>query len=249
MLHILLRLDKYSSILACRHRDPARRYAPHLQTRLRARLPTGVCATVVGKASYSTRKQSHLDSCRYQKRPRRRVRKNGPCHANGLRRLLSRRGIRSWRGPDAHAADALFLRLRRGGARCPGTEADPRSGRQVVPRSWERHRRARRSLAGLANGGAMREPRRTCPTFALVETFALVKTFALSIILAFTSLKTFASPKISQRPQCTRPRRRRRLRACACARALYCSETCQRLHWREGGHRETCKGRTGREGA
>ncbi|KAL1700777.1 hypothetical protein EV121DRAFT_294878 [Schizophyllum commune] len=46
---------------------------------------------------------------------------------------------------------------------------------------------------------------------------------------------------------CTHPRRRRRLRACACARALYCSETCQRLHWREGGHRETCKGRTGRE--
>ncbi|KAI5829139.1 hypothetical protein K523DRAFT_416995 [Schizophyllum commune Tattone D] len=46
---------------------------------------------------------------------------------------------------------------------------------------------------------------------------------------------------------CTHSRRRRRLRACACARALYCSETCQRLHWREGGHRETCKGRTGRE--
>ncbi|KAL1731973.1 hypothetical protein EV714DRAFT_271284 [Schizophyllum commune] len=46
---------------------------------------------------------------------------------------------------------------------------------------------------------------------------------------------------------CTHPRRRRRLRACACARALYCSETCQRLHWREGGHRETCKGGAGRE--
>ncbi|KAI4522226.1 hypothetical protein K525DRAFT_269105 [Schizophyllum commune Loenen D] len=46
---------------------------------------------------------------------------------------------------------------------------------------------------------------------------------------------------------CTHSRRRRRLRACACARALYCSETCQRLHWREGGHRKTCKGRTGRE--
>lgn len=30
------------------------------------------------------------------------------------------------------------------------------------------------------------------------------------------------------------------LRACACGEALYCSKTCQRAHWTEGGHRAAC---------
>ncbi|TRM70659.1 hypothetical protein BD626DRAFT_31779 [Schizophyllum amplum] len=30
------------------------------------------------------------------------------------------------------------------------------------------------------------------------------------------------------------------LRSCACGEALYCSKTCQRAHWTEGGHREVC---------